>query len=155
MAKAGKSTSISTTPESAEVDAYIAAAPKAAQGKLRQLRRTIRSAAPMAHERISYRMPFYDYKGRLIYFAIHPTHIGMYPSGDAKGLKKYLTEKATLRFPLDEPLPLERIRKLIEERVRERDAGKATRMVPASVPPGKSRSASRGGASSSRRASRS
>ncbi len=109
----------------------------------------------MAQERISYGMPFYDYKGRLIYFAIHPTHIGLYPSGDAKGLERYLSEKATLRFPLEEPLPLDRIRKLIEERVRERDAGKAIRMVPASRPRAKTRSASRAGASSSRRASRS
>lgn len=109
----------------------------------------------MATERISYRMPFYDYKGRLIYFAVHPTHIGMYPSGDAKGLEKYLTEKATLRFPLDEPLPLDRIKRLIEGRVRERDAGKAIQMVPASRRSATRRSASRGGSSSSRRASRS
>jgi len=148
MARAGTSTS-------ADVDAYIAAAPRKAQPMLRQLRRTIRAAAPMAQERISYRMPFYEYKGRLIYFAIHPTHIGMYPSGDAKGLEKYLTETATLRFPLDQPLPLDRIRKLIEERVRERDAGQKVRMVPASRRPARTRSASRAGASASRRASRS
>jgi len=139
---------------SAEVDAYIAAAPKKTQPMLRQLRQTIRAAAPMAEERISYRMPFYDYKGRLVYFAHHPTHIGLYPSGDAKGLEKYLTEKATLSFPLDEPLPLDRIRKLIEERVRLRDAGSAVRMVPASPRPAKTRSSSRAGASSSPRASR-
>ncbi|TMF23705.1 MAG: DUF1801 domain-containing protein [Chloroflexi bacterium] len=131
MARAGRSTSISTTRKSADVDAYIAAAPRTVQPKLRQLRTAIKAAAPKATEKISYGIPFYDYKGRLIYFAIHTTHIGMYPSGDAKGLEKYLTEKATLRFPLDEPLPLERIRKLIADRVKERDAGKVTQMVPA------------------------
>ena len=112
------------------VDAYIAAAPKAAQPRLRQLRKTIKTAAPKATEKMSYGIPFYDYKGRLIYFAVHKTHIGLYPSGDAKGLERYLTEKATLRFPLDEPLPLDRIRKLIADRVKERDAGKATQMTP-------------------------
>lgn len=131
MARAGKSTSTSPTRKSAEVDAYIAAAPRASQPQLRQLRKTIRSAAPLATEKISYGIPFYDYKGRLIYFAGHKTHIGMYPSGDAKGLERYLTEKATLRFPLDEPLPLEKIRRLIAGRVKERDAGKVTRMLPA------------------------
>ncbi len=141
--------------KSAEVDAYIAAAPRKAQPMLRQLRQTIRAAAPMAEERISYRMPFYDYRGRLVYFAIHPTHIGLYPSGDAKGLERYLTEKATLSFPLDEPLPLDRIRKLIQERVRLRDAGRAVRMVPASPRPAKRRSGARACASSSPRASRS
>jgi uncharacterized protein YdhG (YjbR/CyaY superfamily) len=138
-----------------EVDAYIAAAPKAAQPLLRQLRRTIKGAAPRAAERISYRIPFYEYKGRLIYFAAFKDHVSMYPSGDAKGLEEYLTEKATLRFPLDRPLPLDRIRKLIEERVRQRDAGKEVRMVPASRRPGKTRSASRAGAGASRLAPRS
>jgi uncharacterized protein YdhG (YjbR/CyaY superfamily) len=138
-----------------EVDAYIAAAPKAAQPLLRQLRRTIKGAAPRAAERISYRIPFYEYKGRLIYFAAFKDHVSMYPSGDAKGLEEYLTEKATLRFPLERPLPLDRIRKLIEERVRQRDAGKEVRMVPASRRPANTRSASRAGAGASRLASRS
>jgi uncharacterized protein YdhG (YjbR/CyaY superfamily) len=138
-----------------EVDEYIAAAPKAAQPLLRQLRRTVKAAAPKATERISYRIPFYEYKGRLIYFAAFKDHVSMYPSGDAKGLEAYLTEKATLRFPLGRPLPLDRIRTLIVERVQERDAGKVTRMVPSARPRPKSRSASRAGASVSRRASRS
>lgn len=125
--------------KSPEVDAYIAAAPKAAQPLLRQLRATVKQAAPRAAERISYRIPFYEYKGRLIYFAAFKDHVSMYPSGDAKGLEEYLTEKATLRFPLDKPLPLDRIRKLIEDRVKDRDVGKVTRMVPASRRPAKTR----------------
>ena len=122
-----------------DVDAYIAAAPKAAQPRLRQLRKLIRAAAPRAQERLSYGIPFYEYRGRLIYFAAHKTHIGMYPAGDAKGLEKYLTEKATLRFPHDEPLPVERIRKLIVERVKERDAATASQTVGGARRPAKRR----------------
>lgn len=54
-------------PES--VDAYIKAAPSKARAKLVQLRKTIKAAAPKALERISYRMPYYGYKGRLAYCA--------------------------------------------------------------------------------------
>src|SRR5262249_52453515 len=100
-------------------------------------------------------IPFYEYKGRLIYFAAFKDRVSMYPSGDAKGLEEYLTEKATLRFPLDKPLPLDRIRKLIEDRVKDRDVGKVTRMVPASRRPAKTRGAARAAASASRRVSRS
>src|SRR6059058_2503191 len=104
------------------VDGYIAAAPDDAQPHLRRLRQIINSAAPKAKEALSYGIPFYEYRGRLIYFAGYKKHVALYPAGEAKGLERYLTVKATLRFPLDEPLPLARIRSLIRARVRERDA---------------------------------
>jgi len=53
------------------VDEYIALAPKEMQGKLKELRATIKAAAPRAQERISYGMPYYEYKGRLVYFTGH------------------------------------------------------------------------------------
>ena len=107
------------------VDAYIAAAPKAAQPRLRQLRKLIKEAAPEATERLSYGMPFYDYRGRLIYFSAFKSHIGVYPVGEAakhKELSKYMTGRGTYRFALDEPLPLDQIRKLVEARVKTNEA---------------------------------
>lgn len=110
------------------VDAYIAAAPKAMQPTLRQLRRAIKSAAPRAEEKLSYRMPFYAYHGRLIYFAAHKTHIGMYPIIGrekelyAKELKPYLAEKATLQFPVGQPLPIALVKKVVQERARANEA---------------------------------
>ena len=50
------------------VDEYIAQAPKEVQVKLQELRATIKAAAPLAQERMSYGMPYYEYKGRLVYF---------------------------------------------------------------------------------------
>ena len=97
------------------VDAYIAAAPKAAQPRLRQLRKLIKDAAPAAAERLSYGMPYYDYRGRLIYFSAFKNHIGVYPVGEAEkynALARYMTGKGTYRFPLDEPMPMDLIRKL-------------------------------------------
>ena len=163
MARAGKSTSTSRTAKPADVDAYIAAAPTAVQPQLRQLRAMIRAEAPHATEKMSYGIPFYEYGekpntfgSRLIYFAVQKNHIAVYPAGDAKGLEQYLTERSTLRFPLDKPLPMSKLRALVKARVKEKDvAAKAKQTAPASRRPARTRSASRAGASASRRASRS
>ncbi len=108
------------------VDEYIALAPKEVQGKLKELRATIKTAAPGAQERISYGMPYYEYKGRLVYFQLWKKHIGLYvPSPVVEEhkseLKGYETTKATVRFPLDEELPNTLIKKLVEARVRKND----------------------------------
>jgi uncharacterized protein YdhG (YjbR/CyaY superfamily) len=108
-----------------DVDAYIAAAPKAAQPQLRQLRRVIKEAAPDAEERISYGMPYYRYHGHLIYFAIHSNHIGLYPAGEtdkATDLKEYVTGRGTFQFPLDRPLPVAKITRLVKRRAKELEA---------------------------------
>jgi uncharacterized protein YdhG (YjbR/CyaY superfamily) len=108
-----------------EVDAYIAAAPKAAQPHLRQLRALIKEAAPKAEERISYKMPSYRYRGNLVYFSAFRNHIGLYPGGYADKypeLVKYMAGKGTLRFPLDDPLPAALIKKFIKTRVKENEA---------------------------------
>lgn len=108
-----------TAPKS--VDEYIAGAPAAIQLMLTALRETIRAAAPDAEERISYGMPYYSLNGRLAYFQAHAHHIGLYAfsAEDARavGLEQHLAAKATLQFPLDQPLPLPAIRRLIEKRV--------------------------------------
>ncbi len=124
MAKAGKSTSTSRTGKFDSVESYIAAAPSAARPRLRELRQVIKAAAPKAQEKISYGIPFYEYRGRLIYFAGYQNHVALYPVADAKGLERYQAAKATLRFPLDELLPLAKIRSLVRARVKERDAGR-------------------------------
>jgi uncharacterized protein YdhG (YjbR/CyaY superfamily) len=121
MASAGEQT----------VDAYIAAAPKEIQPMLRELRKAIKSAAPKAEEKISYRMPFYAFHGRLIYFAAHKTHVGMYPiigrEKDlyAKELKPYLAEVATLQFPIGKPIPVALVKKVVRERARQNEAKSA------------------------------
>src|SRR6516165_15698 len=61
-----------------EIEAYIARAPRGVQGKLKELRSAIKQVAPGANESISYRMPYYSYKGRLAWFALMKNHIGLY-----------------------------------------------------------------------------
>src|SRR5579863_8786333 len=108
------------------VDDYIAQAPQEVQEKLKELRAVIKATAPAAEERISYGMPSYDYKGRLVYFQLWKKHIGLYVPTPVveehkSELEGYETTKATIRFPLDEQLPLALIEKLVQARVRKND----------------------------------
>jgi uncharacterized protein YdhG (YjbR/CyaY superfamily) len=107
-----------------DVDAYIAAQPKNVRSKLKELRRTIKSAAPEAQELISYKIPAYKYHGRLVYFAAFKDHISLYPrSSGTAAIKKELSQYAggvgTIQFPLDKPLPLNLIRKFVKLRVKD------------------------------------
>ncbi len=110
------------------MDTYISAAPKGAQEKLRQVRAAIKSVAPTAAESISYRMPYYDYKGRLAWFGLHTAHIGLYLRPPVikehrKELAGYKTTKSAVHLPLDEDIPVYLIKKLVRARMRKNDAG--------------------------------
>jgi uncharacterized protein YdhG (YjbR/CyaY superfamily) len=116
------------------VDEYISLAPKELQGKLEELRATIRAAAPRAEERISYGMPYYAYKGRLAYFQLWKKHVGLYvPSPVVEEhrseLRGYETNKATIRFPLDKKLPNALIKKLVKARARKNDEAERKRII--------------------------
>lgn len=104
------------------VDAYIATFPRKIQSRLRELRKTIRQAAPEAEEGISYNMPSYKQNGPLVYFAAYEGHTGFYPTGAgmtafAQELGDYETSKGTIRFPHDQPLPLGLVERIVVHRV--------------------------------------
>jgi len=112
-----------------DVDSYIAGAPKETRSRLREIRAVIRKTAPDAIEKISYRMPYYGYKGRLAYFAAYKNHIGLYIPPPvieeyAGELNGYKTAKGTVQFPHQKPLPLVLIRKLIKTRLKLNEEGK-------------------------------
>jgi len=103
---------------------YASAFPKKTQVILKQVRATIRKAAPDAEEVISYGMPGYKLNGMLVWFAGYAKHIGFYPkiSGiDAfkKELSKYKGAKGSVQFPIDEPMPLGLITKITKFRAKE------------------------------------
>jgi uncharacterized protein YdhG (YjbR/CyaY superfamily) len=115
--------------KSREVDAYIATFPKPVQARLRQVRRAIRAAAPMATELISYRIPAYRQHGMLVFFAGFKAHVGMFPpvrGNEAlrKAAAKYAGPKGNLRFPHDEPLPLGLISRIVRHKLKQ-DLAKA------------------------------
>lgn len=106
------------------IDDYIAGCPDHVQEILQKIRMTIQEAAPEAKEVISYQMPAFNLKGNLVYFAAWKKHIGFYPpvSGDEELLKDaaiYAGEKGNLQFPLDQPMPLELITRIVKQRIKE------------------------------------
>ena len=104
------------------IDEYIANFPEVVQAKLEELRAAIKASAPDAQEKISYQMPAFTLKGNLVYFAAYKKHIGFYPVSSAikafkRELSGYESSKGTIKFPIDQPLPLELISKIVKFRV--------------------------------------
>ncbi len=111
------------------IDAYITGFDKPVQKRLQQVRATIQKAAPEAQEAIKYAMPAFTLNGNLVYFAAFQNHIGFYalPSGNEafqKQLAAYKTGKGSIRFPHNEPLPLDLITQIVQFRVKENAAKK-------------------------------
>jgi len=107
-----------------DIDNYISGFPKDTQKFLSQLRDAIKEAAPDAEEVISYKMPAYKLHGMLVYFAGYANHIGFYPT--PSGIDKFSKElagfkgaKGSVQFPLNKPLPLPLITKIVAFRVKE------------------------------------
>ena len=92
--------------------------------RLEQMRATIKKAAPDAEETISYAMPAFKLNGPLVYFAAFANHIGLYatPTGHEEfkeDLARYRSGKGSVQFPLDEPLPLKLITRIVKFRAAE------------------------------------
>jgi len=114
----------SNTVRFSSIDEYIATFPKEIQMKLEVVRATIKAAAPEAVEKISYQMPTFFLYGNLVHFAAFKNHIGLYPAPSGieafkHELSQYEGSKGAVRFPLDRPLPLELISKIVKYRVAE------------------------------------
>ena len=109
------------------IDEYIGTFPPDVRKKLSDLRATIHRAAPEAAERISYRMPTFFQKKNLVHFAAYERHIGFYPAASGIAafkdeLSDYATSKGAVQFPIDEPLPLELVTRIVKFRVAENAA---------------------------------
>jgi len=106
------------------IDEYIVGFPDDVQEILQEIRMTIRKAAPDAEEAIKYQIPTFTLKGNLVHFAAFKEHIGFYPTPTGteafqKELSDYKSGKGSIQFPLDEPIPFDLIRRIVEFRVRE------------------------------------
>jgi uncharacterized protein YdhG (YjbR/CyaY superfamily) len=111
-----------TTPHN--IDEYIEGFPSDVRQILQELRQTIKKTAPNAEEKISYQMPSFFLNGVLVYFAAYKNHIGFYPtpSGIAnfkEELSAYKNSKGAVQFPMDKPLPIELITRIVKFRVKE------------------------------------
>jgi uncharacterized protein YdhG (YjbR/CyaY superfamily) len=112
--------------EARSIDEYIAEFPAAVQKVLEEVRATIHAVAPTAVETISYAIPTFDLNGRhLVHFAGYAHHVGFYPvtpgasEAFASELASYKRGKGSVQFPLDRPMPMDLIRRMVEYRVAE------------------------------------
>lgn len=111
------------------VDDYIAQFSPEVQQILQQIRASIKETAPAAEEKISYQMPSYHLKGPLVYFAAFKNHIGFYPTGTGIAAFKdeiapYKSSKGAVQFPIDQPMPLDLIRKMVIFKIEENTKAK-------------------------------
>jgi uncharacterized protein YdhG (YjbR/CyaY superfamily) len=114
-----------------DIDEYIAGFPKDVQTILEQVRTTIKAAAPEAEETISYAIPTFKLNGNLVHFAAFKNHIGFYPTPMGidefeQALSVYKQGKGSVQFPLDKPMPLDLITRMVQFRVK-KNAEKAVK----------------------------
>lgn len=105
-------------------DEYIAAFPAEVQSQLQQVRAAIRKTAPAAIETIKYGMPAYVLKGNLVFFAGYKNHIGFYAApvnepAFSKALASYKTGRGSVQFPLNKPMPLALITRIVKHRIKQ------------------------------------
>ena len=112
------------------VDEYIATFPRDVQSMLEGLRAAIKDSAPEAKETISYGVPTFKLNGNLVHFGAYKQHISFYPGGPSAiqifkdELSDYAQSKGTIRFPLNQSIPLELVRRIVKFRVKQNESEK-------------------------------
>jgi uncharacterized protein YdhG (YjbR/CyaY superfamily) len=106
------------------IDDYVSSFPEETQKLLEQVRQIVRKAAPDAKETINYGIPTFTLNGNLVHFAAFKNHIGFYPTPSGietfkKELSAYDSAKGSVKFPVNMPLPLELITRIVKFRVKE------------------------------------
>ncbi|HNB41183.1 MAG TPA: DUF1801 domain-containing protein [Anaerolineales bacterium] len=102
------------------IDEYIVACPPESQDYMQQIRKLIRSLVPDAKERISYQMAAFERNGKnFIHFAGWKKHVSLYPvpagsEAFEREIAKYVDGKGTVKFALDEPLPIKLIERVVK-----------------------------------------
>jgi uncharacterized protein YdhG (YjbR/CyaY superfamily) len=111
----------------ATVKEYLDQFPPEQRAELEKIRKAIKDAAPKAEESISYGMPGYKLNGVLVYFGGFKNHCSFFPGGNlaiqqfSEELKTYKTSKGTIQLPLDKPIPVTLIKKIVKARVKENE----------------------------------
>jgi uncharacterized protein YdhG (YjbR/CyaY superfamily) len=124
--RAAKPAAPKRVPETAapqSVDEYFDRLSEPALSALHKIRQAIRSVVPpKATEVISYKIPAFKHKRVLVWYAAFANHCSLFPTAaviDAfkDDLKGFSTSKGTIHFPLDKPMPVALIKKLVQARM--------------------------------------
>ncbi len=105
------------------IDEYLAQFSGEVLERINQIREAVRVLAPNSEESLSYGLIGYKLKGKpLVYVGGFAHHIGFYatPNGHEAfkdDFAKYKQGKGSVQFPLDQPLPIELIERVIQYRV--------------------------------------
>lgn len=105
------------------IDEYIGIFNRDVQKILELVRQTIKKSAPEAEETINYQIPTFKFNGNLVHFAAFKNHVGFYPGSEAikvfkKEIASYKSSKGAIQFPIDRPMPLTLIKKIVKYRVK-------------------------------------
>jgi uncharacterized protein YdhG (YjbR/CyaY superfamily) len=112
------------------IDEYISTFPPDVQQIVEKLRKAIQDSAPNAKEAISYGIPAFKLNGDLVYFAAFKKHIGFYPRGPSaieafkEELSGYELSKGTIQFPLDQPIPVDLVKRIVKFRIQQNESRK-------------------------------
>jgi uncharacterized protein YdhG (YjbR/CyaY superfamily) len=130
--KTGKRGSIAKSKGGTKtVEEYLAGIPEPARNTFDKLRATVRSVVPAkATETISYQMPAIRHNGLLVWYAAFSNHCSLFPTAAVMDefkseLKGFTTSKGTVQFPLDKPLPVALIKKIVKTRVAQSESKKS------------------------------
>lgn len=116
------------------IDDFLASTPQPGRAQLAELIALIRTAAPEASEKISYRMPTWYLNGNVVHAAAFTSHVGLYPGAD--GVAAFADEldglglahsKGAIQFPLGRPLPADLIGRIVAFRVEQQRTKPAKR----------------------------
>lgn len=116
--------------EHSGITEHINSFPPETQKALNAVRKVIREAAPEAEETINYGIPTFKLNGNLVHFAGYKNHVGFYPGADGiakfqKEISAYKSAKGSVQFPLNEPMPLDLIRRIVQHRVEQNSLKKS------------------------------
>lgn len=104
------------------VEQYISGFGGEITERLQKMQTLVKERAPGAVESMSYGLVGYKLNGKpLVYFGAFPKHIGFYatPNGHEQfkeEFSKYKQGKGSVQLPLDQPLPIDLIARVVEYR---------------------------------------
>jgi uncharacterized protein YdhG (YjbR/CyaY superfamily) len=121
--KTAPKTGTAKTRWSTTVKEYLAGVPQATENHFDQLRAAVLSVVPAeATETISYGIPAIRHGKVVVWYAAFAKHCSLFPTAAVieefkSELTGYTTSKGTIQFPIDKPLPVALVKKIVKARL--------------------------------------